>query len=92
MNELEQCRKEIDEIDKELVNLFERRMDVAIRVANYKKENDLPIYDEERESKVIKKNVDNLKNKNYDLLARRFFLSIMELSRNLQESIIKKHK
>ncbi len=67
-------------------------MDVAIRVANCKKENDLPIYDEERESKVIKKNVDNLKNKNYDLLARRFFLSIMELSRSLQESIIKKHK
>ncbi len=92
MNELEQCRKEIDEIDKELINLFERRMDIAIRVANYKKENDLPIYDEERESKVIKKNVDNLKNKNYDLLARRFFLSIMELSRSLQESIIKKHK
>jgi len=92
VNELEQCRKEIDEIDKELINLFERRMDVAIRVANYKKENDLPIYDEERESKVIKKNVDNLKNKNYDLLARRFFLSIMELSRSLQESIIKKHK
>lgn len=92
MNELEQCRKEIDEIDKELVNLFERRMDVAIRVANYKKENDLPIYDEERESKVIKKNVDNLRNKNYDLLARRFFLSIMELSRSIQESIIKKHK
>jgi len=92
VNELEQCRKEIDEIDKELINLFERRMDIAIRVANYKKENDLPIYDEERESKVIKKNVDNLKNKNYDLLARRFFLSIVELSRSLQESIIKKHK
>jgi len=92
VNELEQCRKEIDEIDKELINLFERRMDVAIRVANYKKENDLPIYNEERESKVIKKNVDNLKNKNYDLLARRFFLSVMELSRSLQESIIKKHK
>jgi len=92
VNELEQCRKEIDEIDKELINLFERRMDVAIRVANYKKENNLPIYDEERESKVIKKNVDNLKNKNYDLLARRFFLSIVELSRSLQESIIKKHK
>ncbi|WP_346899066.1 chorismate mutase [Clostridium sp. UBA7503] len=92
MNEIEQCRKEIDEIDKELINLFERRMDVVIRVANYKEENDLPIYDEERESKIIKKNVDNLKNKNYDLLARRFFLSIMELSRSLQEIIIKKHK
>lgn len=92
MNELEQCRKEIDEIDRELLVLFERRMDIAVRVANYKKENNLPIYDEERESKIIKKNVDNLKNKHYDLLARRFFLSIMELSRSLQETIIKKHK
>lgn len=92
MNELEQCRKEIDVIDKELLYLFEKRMDIAVRVANYKKENNLPIYNEERESTVIKKNVDNLKNKNYDLFARRFFLSIMELSRSIQESIIKKHK
>jgi chorismate mutase/prephenate dehydratase len=92
VNELEQCRKEIDEIDRELLALFERRMDVAVRVANYKKENNLPIYDEERESKIIKKNVDNLKNKHYDLIARRFFLSIMELSRSLQETIIKKRK
>jgi len=92
VNELEQCRKEIDEIDRELSTLFERRMDVAVRVANYKKENNLPIYDEERESKIIKKNIDNLKNKHYDLLARRFFLSIMELSRSLQETIIKKRK
>jgi chorismate mutase/prephenate dehydratase len=92
VNELEQCRKEIDEIDRELLALFERRMNVAVRVANYKKENNLPIYDEERESKIIKKNVDNLKNKHYDLIARRFFLSIMELSRSLQETIIKKHK
>jgi len=92
VNELEQCRKEIDTIDKELLILFEKRMDVAVRVANYKKENNLPIYDEERESKIIKKNVDNLENKHYDLLARRFFLSIMELSRSLQESIVKKHK
>lgn len=92
MNELEQYRKEIDEIDRELLALFERRMDVAVRVANYKKENNLPIYDEERESKIIKKNRDNLKNKHYDLSARRFFLSVMELSRSLQETIIKKRK
>lgn len=92
MDELEQCRKEIDKIDKEILSLFEKRMDVAVRVANYKKENNLPIYDEERESKIIRKNVDNLKNRQYDLLARRFFLSIMELSRSLQEGIVKRHK
>ncbi len=92
MNELDQCRKEIDEIDNELIELFERRLDVAVRVAEYKKNNNMPIYNEERESQVIEKNVSNLKNKKYDILSRRFFLNLMELSRSLQESIIKKRK
>lgn len=92
MNELDQCRKEIDEIDNELIELFERRLDVAVRVAEYKKNNNLPIYNEERESQVIEKNVGNLKNKKYDILSRRFFINLMELSRSLQESVIKKRK
>ena len=37
--DLSECRKEIDKIDKELVELFERRMNVAIKVAEYKIEN-----------------------------------------------------
>lgn len=92
MNELDQCRKEIDEIDNELIALFERRLDVAARVAEYKKNNNIPIYNEERESQVIDKNVGKLKNKKYDILSRRFLINLMELSRSLQESIIRKRK
>lgn len=91
MNELEQCRKDIDEIDKEIIALFEKRMDIAVKVAEYKKKNNIPIYNEERESQVIERNVENLKNEKYDLVARRFFINIMELSRSVQEAIIKKH-
>ena len=36
MRELESCRREIDEIDAELVRLFERRMGVCRDVALYK--------------------------------------------------------
>ena len=61
--DLSECRKEIDNIDKELVQLFEKRMNVAINVAKYKIENNLPIFNEAREVEVIKKNVDRLNNK-----------------------------
>ena len=88
MNELEACRKEIDEIDKELVDLFERRMKVAVRVAEYKKKNNLPIFNEAREKQVIEKNIGILKEKSYADLTRKFFNNLMELSRSLQENLL----
>lgn len=90
MTELEKCRIEIENIDKQFVELFEKRMDVAARVAAYKKENDLSIYDKERETQLIQRNVKELKNEEYESLLRRFFLQVMELSRSLQLEIIKK--
>ena len=37
--DLLECRREIDNIDEELVKLFEKRMNIAINVARYKIEN-----------------------------------------------------
>ena len=37
MGNLEDYRREIDSIDKELIALFEKRMNVAIKVGEYKK-------------------------------------------------------
>ena len=56
MNKLETARNEINAIDKEMATLFERRMNAAKLVAEYKKENGLPIFDSEREKVVIEKN------------------------------------
>ncbi|WP_300382303.1 chorismate mutase [Clostridium sp.] len=89
MNNLEQYRKEIDLIDKELITLFERRMDVVKKVGNYKKENNLEILNSKREEEIIEKNINNLVNKDYKDIGREFFENIMKLSRELQENLIK---
>ena len=52
MSELDDHRKEIDSIDKELIALFERRMDVAVKVGEYKKKNKLPIFNGKEKKKL----------------------------------------
>lgn len=50
---LEESRKKIDTIDHELIKLFKDRMDMVCEVAKYKKENELPIYNGQREREII---------------------------------------
>jgi len=80
---LEDCRKEIDSIDKELVELFTRRMNVAKEVAAYKKENGMAVYDSERERKLLEKVEENA-GEEYGDYARRLYGSILDLSRTYQ--------
>ena len=47
--ELTELRAQIDVIDKELVTLLERRIDVAAGVAAYKMAHGLPVLDQSRE-------------------------------------------
>jgi chorismate mutase/prephenate dehydratase len=51
--DLQDYRKEIDAIDDELVRLFTKRMDVAAKIADYKKENSLPIFVPAREREKL---------------------------------------
>ena len=62
MNKLEESRIKIDEIDTKMRELFEARMEAVRGVAEYKKENAMPIFDEKRENAVIIKNCEKLKN------------------------------
>ena len=84
MADLDDYRVKIDELDKEITRLFEERMDTVIKIANYKKENNLPIFNRDREDEVIEKNVGYLKNNDYAEETRKFFVSLMEVSRELQ--------
>ncbi|MBE6052900.1 MAG: prephenate dehydratase [Clostridium sartagoforme] len=92
MGSLEDYRKEIDSIDKELIALFEKRMNVAIKVGEYKKDRNLPIFNAKREEEVIEKNISLLNNKEYSEIARAFFENIMELSRSLQAELMNSDK
>lgn len=92
MGNLEDYRREIDSIDKELIALFEKRMNVAIKVGEYKKERNLPIFNAKREEEVIEKNINLLSNKEYSEITRIYFEKIMELSRSLQADLMEKNK
>ena len=84
---LEECRKEIDSIDKELVELFTRRMNVAKEVAAYKKETGMAVYDSERERKLLEK-VEETAGEEFGDYARRLYGSILDLSRTYQSKFL----
>ena len=84
MANLEDYRTEIDNIDKELTALFEKRMDVVLKVAQYKKDNNLPVFQSNREEEVLDKAVNNLKNKDYTKEIREYFNCIMKISKGYE--------
>ncbi len=92
MNELENLRERIDTIDKELIALFEERMNVVNDIAEYKIKNNLPILNQSREDIVISKVKSIVKNKDYTDSAIDFIKDIMEISKKFQQKIISKQQ
>ncbi|MDD7794937.1 prephenate dehydratase [Clostridium sp. 'White wine YQ'] len=84
MDGLEGWRKKIDEIDRELMDLFERRMDLVANVAKYKEENNLPIFQEDREKLVIEKNLNHIQKEELKKYAEEFLQSLMDVSKEYQ--------
>lgn len=89
--DLLQLREEIDEIDSQLVELYEKRMDVSRRVAEYKIENGKKVFDKEREIEKIKK-VKSLTHNDFNAHGiEELFQQIMSMSRKLQYGLLDKH-
>lgn len=88
MEDLTRYRNEIDDIDKELIQLFEKRMNTVLEIAKHKMKNNTTIFQKDREEKVLSKAVDNLDNKAYSQETIQFFNSIMEISRGLQKRLM----
>ncbi|RII36487.1 prephenate dehydratase [Clostridium chromiireducens] len=85
MAEIDDYRKKIDEIDKEITRLFEERMDVVIKVGEYKKQNNLPVFNKAREDEVIAKNIEYLNNKDYAEGLKDFFINIMNIAKDFED-------
>lgn len=85
MDNLDYLRDKIDKIDGEMIKLFQERMDVVYKVAEYKKKNDMDILDESREENVIKTQLKRLENKSIEKEAEVFLKEIMKISRNFQK-------
>ncbi|MFL0250396.1 shikimate dehydrogenase [Clostridium neuense] len=92
MSELDNIRDEIDEVDKELTELFEKRMGLVKKVADYKKKNNLPVLNSKREKEVIAKNISYLEDKKLSASLECFFTNLMNVSKKLEEDKIGQKK
>ncbi len=82
---LNKARIEINDIDKEMINLFKKRMEAVKQVLIYKKENNLPVLDEKRELELIEKNISLLNDKNLEQYYITFLKGMLNASKKFQE-------
>ncbi len=89
MNKLDEYRKTIDQIDQEIIELYEKRMDIVKLVSIYKKENKLSTLDSSREKVMLEKNLKKIKNKDYSKYYIDILTSFIKASKLYQEDLKK---
>ncbi len=88
MIDLAVSRQKIDEIDSQIVQLFEERMKVANEVAKYKMETGKPVYDKKREDAKLEK-LGSLSHGEFNERAvKELFSQIMSISRKYQYGVL----
>lgn len=86
--DLLELRDQIDGIDRQIVELYEQRMDVCKQVAQYKIENGKKVFDRVREEEKIRK-VKSLTHNDFNRHGiEELFEQIMSMSRKLQYQLL----
>lgn len=88
MSNLQKAREIINDADKEMARLFEKRMDAVKIVSDYKKENGIPIDDFGREEEMIKRNSEYIKNEEYRSYYVNFLKNNIKLSKDMQHKLL----
>ena len=80
---INEIRREINGVNDEILAAFDRRMQLAAQVAQYKKENNMDIFDKPREEEIL---ADVAKNANpqYSAETVEMFKTLMTISKNYQ--------
>ena len=81
--DLMELREQINEIDREMLDLFLRRMQVSSNVAEYKRKNGLPVLDAARERELLA-NIARQAGEDLDEYAVVLYSTILSLSRSYQ--------
>ena len=89
--DLSQLRGELDCIDRQIVELYEKRMEVCAQVAAYKIETGKRVFDKEREQQKLKSVSELTHNELNARGIRDLFEQIMSMSRKLQYQMITEH-
>lgn len=91
MKELQELREEIDEIDRQIVELFERRMAVSEEVAEFKINTGKKVFDKERERSKIETLTSMAHNDFNRHGVEELFSQIMSMSRKKQYQLLAKN-
>ena len=89
--DLQECRKELDGIDRQLTELFERRMEICGQVAQTKIASGKAVYDGEREKQKLDA-VEAMAHGEFNQTGvRELFSQIMTISRRYQYRLLAEH-
>ena len=83
MKDLTEIRKEINEIDNDLLKLWEKRMDICLEVADYKKAHGLAVLDSKREEELLYR-IASAADDDKENMAVALYKTIMALSKSYQ--------
>ena len=85
--DLDQIRKDIDQIDQELVALLEKRMVCVSQIIEYKEQQGIPVLDQGREREVLEKVGSLVTDEQYRATIQSQFHDLMARSRDYQEEV-----
>ena len=89
--DLNEIREKIDDIDDRLVELFKERMDMAYKVAEYKKASNTGILNSKREREIINRLTEKAGDE-YSTYLKILYNTIFDLSRSYQAKVIYSEK
>lgn len=89
--DLQEIRKQLDGIDREIVSLFEKRLELSGQVAEYKIETGKQVYDREREQQKIQAVTGMVEDEFHKQAVMELFTQMMTISRHLQYKLMAEH-
>ncbi|MBQ5778274.1 MAG: chorismate mutase [Oscillospiraceae bacterium] len=84
---MSELRTRIDETDRELCALINKRMKIASEIGRFKRENKLPVYDPKREGELLDR-VEGMCDESVSSYARVIYQTIMDTSRAYQKKLL----
>ena len=87
MEDIQDLRREIDKIDQEIVKLFNDRLEIAKKIALYKKANNLTVLDQKREDALLEK-ISKLSQDEYKEETLKLYDGILKISKDYQKKHI----
>ncbi len=83
---LDELRLKIDDVDNKLVELIQERMDIAAKIGEYKKKNNLPVHHPKREREKLNDVVDKTRDDLKEYM-RILYSSLFDVSRAYQAKL-----